>query len=95
MDPHFLDLGTICRCVVTFTALPVYPRGRSPRFPLVRRLGGRQSRSGRRGEEKILDPTWTRTPNLRSSSQIPVAIPTASYCSLGIKNFLKKLVLQN
>jgi hypothetical protein len=27
-----------------------------------RRLGGPQSRSGRRGEEKILDPTGTRTP---------------------------------
>jgi hypothetical protein len=30
--------------------------------PLDRRLGGPQSRSGRRWEEKILDPTGTRTP---------------------------------
>jgi hypothetical protein len=31
-------------------------------------LGGPQSRSGRFGEEKILDPTGTRTPTPRSSS---------------------------
>jgi hypothetical protein len=31
-------------------------------------LGGPQSRSGRRGEEKILDPTGTRTPTSWSSS---------------------------
>jgi hypothetical protein len=38
-------------------------------YPLDRRLGEPQSRSGRRGEEKILDPTGTRTPTPRSSSQ--------------------------
>jgi hypothetical protein len=27
----------------------LYPRGKSPRYPLYRRLGGHQSRSGRRG----------------------------------------------
>jgi hypothetical protein len=32
-------------------------RGKSPRYPLDRRLGGSQSRSGRCGEEKILHPT--------------------------------------
>jgi hypothetical protein len=44
--------------------------------PLARRLGGRQSRSGRRGEEKIINPTGTWTPAPRSSSPLPVAIPT-------------------
>jgi hypothetical protein len=39
------------------------PPGKEPRYPLDRRLGGPQSRSGRFGEEKILDPTGTRTPN--------------------------------
>jgi hypothetical protein len=29
----------------------------TPRYPLDRRLGGPQSWSGHRGEEKILDPT--------------------------------------
>jgi hypothetical protein len=36
--------------VDSFTRLPLYPRGKSPRFPLDRRLGGPQSQSGRHGE---------------------------------------------
>jgi hypothetical protein len=57
--------------VVSFKPRPPYPRGKSPR------LGGPQSRSGRRGE-KTLGPTGTQTPTPRSSSpQPPVAIPTA------------------
>jgi hypothetical protein len=39
-----------------------------PRYPLDRRLGEPQSRSGRFGEEKILDPIGTRTPTPQSSS---------------------------
>jgi hypothetical protein len=31
-----------------------------PRYPLDRSLGGPQSRSGRLGEKKVLDPTGTR-----------------------------------
>jgi hypothetical protein len=38
------------------------------RYTLDRRLGGPQNRSGRRGEQTILDPTGTRTPTPRSSS---------------------------
>jgi hypothetical protein len=34
---------------------------KSPRYPLDMRSGGSQSRSGRRGEQKILDRTGTRT----------------------------------
>jgi hypothetical protein len=40
--------------VVNFTPRPLYPRGKSPRYPLDRRLGRPQSRSGRSGEEKPL-----------------------------------------
>jgi hypothetical protein len=36
---------------------------RAPPYPLARRLSGPQSRSDRR-EEKILDPTRTRTPDI-------------------------------
>jgi hypothetical protein len=52
-----LDLGTSWRWVVSFTPRLLYPRGKSPRYPLDRRLGGPQSRSRRRGEENILNPT--------------------------------------
>jgi hypothetical protein len=38
--------------VVSFTPRPLYPQGKSPWYPLDRRLGGTQSRSGRGGEEK-------------------------------------------
>jgi hypothetical protein len=48
------DLGISSRWVVSFTPRPLYPLGKSPRNPLNRRFGGPQSRSGRRGEEKIL-----------------------------------------
>jgi hypothetical protein len=32
--------------------LPIYPQGKSPWYPLCRRLGGPQSRCGLGGEEK-------------------------------------------
>jgi hypothetical protein len=50
--PRILDLGTRWRWVVSFTSRPLYPQGKSPWYPLDRRLGGPQSRSGRGGEEK-------------------------------------------
>jgi hypothetical protein len=37
--------------VVSFTPQPLYPQGNCPWYPLGRRLGGCQSRSGRGGEE--------------------------------------------
>jgi hypothetical protein len=52
IDPHFLDFGTSWRCVVSFTPRPLYPRDKSLRYPLDRRLGGPHSRFGRHKEEK-------------------------------------------
>jgi hypothetical protein len=49
--------------VVSFTPRLLYLR-----YPLDRRLGEPQSRSGQRGEEKVLHPTGTGTPNPRSPS---------------------------
>jgi hypothetical protein len=46
------------------------PRERSLLYPLNRRLGGPQSQSERRYEEKILDPTGPRTPTPRSSRPV-------------------------
>jgi hypothetical protein len=54
--PHILDLGTRWRWVVSFTLRPLYPQGKRPSYPLDRRLGGPQSRSGRGGEEKNSQP---------------------------------------
>jgi hypothetical protein len=42
--------------VVSFTPRPFYPQGKSPWYPLDRRLGGPQSRSGHGGEEKNSQP---------------------------------------
>jgi hypothetical protein len=46
--PDILDLGTRWRWVVSFTTRPLYPQGKSPRYP----LGGLQGRCGRGGENK-------------------------------------------
>jgi hypothetical protein len=77
IDPRFLNLGTSWRWVVSFMLRLLYPRRKGLRYPLDRRLGGPQSRSGQRGEVKILDPTGTRIPTPRSSRPQPVAMLTA------------------
>jgi hypothetical protein len=48
----FFYLGARWRWVVSFTPRPLYPQGKNPRYPLDKRLGGPQSRSGRGGSEK-------------------------------------------
>jgi hypothetical protein len=72
--PWILDLGTRWRRVVSFTTQPLYSQGKSPWYPLDRRLGGPQSRSGCCGEEKNSQPPPGIEP--RCSSQQPVSIPT-------------------
>jgi hypothetical protein len=42
--------------VISFTLRPLYHQGKSPWYPLDRRLGGPQSRSRRGGEEKNSQP---------------------------------------
>jgi hypothetical protein len=49
---HILDLGIRCKGVVSFTLRPFYPMENCARYPLDRRLGGSQNRSGRGGDEK-------------------------------------------
>jgi hypothetical protein len=49
-------LGIRWRWVVRFTPRPLYPQGKSTLYPLDRRLGRLQSRSGRGGEEKNPQP---------------------------------------
>jgi hypothetical protein len=68
IDPRILDLGTNWRWMVSFTPRSLEPRRKSHRYPLDRRLGGPQNRSGRRGEERNRAPIWTQTPTPRPSS---------------------------
>jgi hypothetical protein len=49
-------LSTRWRWVVSFTSRPLHPQGKSPKYPLHRRLGGPQSWSERDGEEKNSQP---------------------------------------
>jgi hypothetical protein len=51
------------------------PWGKSPQYPLDRNLSGPQSQSGRRGEEKILDPTETPTRPALSQSLYRLSYP--------------------
>jgi hypothetical protein len=54
--PRILDFGSRWRWLVSFTPQPLYPQGKSPWYPLRRRLGGPQSRPGQCGEEKNSQP---------------------------------------
>jgi hypothetical protein len=73
----FFELEARWRWVASFTPRPLYPQGNSPPFPLDRRLGGPQSRSGRGGQEKSshsppgIEPLNSDRPACRL-----VAIPT-------------------
>jgi hypothetical protein len=83
LDPRFLDISISCRLVVSSTPRSLYSREKSPQYPLDRRSGGPQNRFGRRGEEKILDPTGTRTSTfsvaqLVASRYTDYAIPASS-----------------
>jgi hypothetical protein len=77
------DLGTSWRWVVSFTPLPLYPRWKSPRYPLDRRLGGPQSQSGRRGEGKFFTLPRLEHRSLgrpaRSQSLYRLSYPGSSY----------------
>jgi hypothetical protein len=54
--PLIFYLGTRWRWVVSFTPRQLYSQGKSPWYPLYRRLDGLPSRSGRGGEEKNSQP---------------------------------------
>jgi len=51
--PRIPNLGTRWRSVVSLTPRPLYSRGKSPRHPLDRKMGGPQSRSGEWRWDKI------------------------------------------
>jgi hypothetical protein len=69
---RIFNLATRWMWVVSFTPRPLYPQGKSPWYPLDRRLGGSQSRSGHGSEEKnprLLRELNPRTPIVQSVAQ--------------------------
>jgi len=62
LEPHILNLGTRWRWVVSFTPWPLYSLGKSPRYPLGRRLCGQQSPCSRVAKRKISAPLDNRIP---------------------------------
>jgi hypothetical protein len=51
--------------VVSFTTQSLYPRGKSPQYPLDRKLGGPQNRSGRRREDCAI---WALSLSLQNNN---------------------------
>jgi hypothetical protein len=87
--PRILDLGAGWRWVLNFTPQPFYPQGKSPWYPLDRRLAGPQRRSGRGGEEKNVQPLLGLEP--------PIIQPVAQRCTTELFRLLhiQKLTNQN
>jgi hypothetical protein len=73
--PRNLDLGTRWRWVVSFTPRPLYPQGNNIPYPLDKRLGGPQSRSGCGDEQKKTSPRRVSNPDR------PIVQPVASRCT--------------
>jgi hypothetical protein len=73
ITPRILDLGTRWRWVVSFTPRLLYPQGKSPWYPLGRRLGGAQNR----WREKFPAPAGNRSSDhpARSPALYHWAIP--------------------
>jgi hypothetical protein len=83
-DPCFLDPDTSWRWVISFTLRPPYPRGKSPRYSLDRRLVRPRNRFGRRGEN-----SW---PYRHLNSVPSVAQPVVSRytdCAISVPVFLR------
>jgi len=77
VKPHaFLTSALDKRRVNTFTPRPLYPGGRNPWYPLDRRLGGPQSRSGRGEAEKNFPSPCRGEKKHGRPAQSPDAIPT-------------------
>jgi hypothetical protein len=52
--PHFLTSALDGGEWVSFTPSPLYPQGKCPQYPLIRRLGGPQSQCRYCGEDRNL-----------------------------------------
>jgi hypothetical protein len=77
-----LDLGARWRWAVSFTSPPLYPRGKDPGYPLDRRMGGPQNRSGSCRVQKNLLPYRESNPGRPASSYTDWAIPAPLWVRL-------------
>jgi hypothetical protein len=79
VDPRIPDVGIRLRWVVSLTLRPFYPQGKSFWYPLDRRLGGAQNRSGLGGDEKNSQPL--------AGLELPIVQPVAQrYTTVGRTN---------
>jgi hypothetical protein len=69
--PHILDLSTRWRLVVSFMPQLLYPQGKSPWYPLDRRLVGSRVILDAVVKRKIPSPHWESNP--RTLTVKPVA----------------------
>jgi hypothetical protein len=78
------------RWVVSFSPRPLYCQGKSPRYPLDRRLGGPQSRSERNGEEKEVASAGIRIPVVYPVARryTDWAVPPAVFAVLELLQYL-------
>jgi len=74
IDPSILNLCTWWSWAVSFRPRPLYIRGKRPRYPLDRSLGGLHSRSGGGGEEKKSHPRtrWGLNPGRPHRSLVSI-----------------------
>jgi len=89
--PIIIDLGTRWRWVVSSTPRLLYPQGKSPLCPLVRRLAG--PRAGWDAVMKRKIPRPCRFSNPRSSSPqsstVPLSYPVSLYSTYSLSLFKK------
>jgi hypothetical protein len=76
IDPHFLDLGTCWRWVVSFTPVPLYPGESAPGTHWIRGWVGPRTGLDDVEKRKFLTLPGLGTPTPRSLSPYPVTIPT-------------------
>jgi hypothetical protein len=71
--PHILHLSTRWRWMVSFMTQLLYAQGKSPQYPLDRRLGGPRASLDTMVKRKIPNPHWELNPRM------PTVQPIASF----------------
>jgi hypothetical protein len=72
--PRILNFGTLWRLLNNFTIRSLYYRGKSPEYPVDRRLGTLRPGLDAVGKRQSLYPAGNRTPIARPFSQKSAAV---------------------